>query len=85
MMAEVKSFKYLVVTVAVLCAAVIFWAYNIFLEVTDKRDVVSNNRMIGRDIDRIVNSAPAAKGKSIQTVLTEFPRTRENEAGGLFV
>ena len=55
-MAEIKCFKYLVVAAAVVCAAVNFWAYNIFLEVTDKRVVVSNHRMIGRyvfDYDRI--------------------------------
>jgi len=40
-----------------------------------------NNHML-RDIDRVVNSASAAKGMPIQTVLTEFPRTRENEVRG---
>jgi len=43
MMAEVKSFKYLEVAAALMCVAVNFWAYNIFLEVTDKRVVVSNH------------------------------------------
>jgi len=138
MMAEVKHFKYLVITGAVVCVAANFWAYNIFLSVTDEGVVVSNHRMIGSyvfdydridyfeiewhragaeddkneffvlalklkdggyvrtdlnmfynnhmllDIDRVVSSASAAKGMPIQTVLTEFPHARENEARRVF-
>jgi hypothetical protein len=41
-----------------------------------------NNHML-QDIDRVVSSAWAARGQPIQTVLTVFPRTRENEVRGL--
>jgi hypothetical protein len=44
-------------------------------------NIFYNNQMLC-DIDRFVNSASAAKGMPIQTVLAEFSRTTKNEVRG---